>query len=194
VHVEEFVTLDISRLDPSLAIGLYFACREDFEAFCRETREAAARKLALGRYPLFTVQQTVPAYMTATERETERTTAAAAAAVGSRKQTKPKKNGSAKMVSDDNPTSETEENRYDEDTGKEVAHHLHRGLQSSDTIREGSEPTSDAEGGGTSSDDENGDESENDLDFNGIAGGGSATISGTLGDTGDSEDDEYVLV
>lgn len=63
VHVSEFVTLDMSRLDSSLAIGFYFPARAEFEKFCEETKIYSARKLKEGKYPLFSVQNAAPAFM-----------------------------------------------------------------------------------------------------------------------------------
>lgn len=63
VHVPEFVTLDFSRLDPSMAVGFYFPDRAEFERFCEENRVLTARKVKEGKTPLFTVQNAAPAYM-----------------------------------------------------------------------------------------------------------------------------------
>jgi hypothetical protein len=69
VHVQEFVHLEISRLDPSLALGFYFATQGEFDAFCEQTRAACARKLKAGGTPLYSVQSTAPAFMYAAEEE-----------------------------------------------------------------------------------------------------------------------------
>lgn len=71
VHVSEFVTLDIHRLDPSLAIGFYFANRAEFDAFCEDTKIQVARKLREGKYPLYTVQDLAPTFMYSGEGEGE---------------------------------------------------------------------------------------------------------------------------
>ncbi|OYX26129.1 MAG: hypothetical protein B7Z06_06210 [Flavobacteriales bacterium 32-35-8] len=71
VHVSEFVTLDIHRLDPSLAIGFYFPNRAEFDAFCEETKLSAARKLKEGKHPLYTVQDLAPTFMYSGEGEEE---------------------------------------------------------------------------------------------------------------------------
>ena len=71
VHVSEFVTLDIHRLDPSLAIGFYFPNRAEFDAFCEDTKLSVARKLREGKYPLYTVQDLAPTFMYSGEGEGE---------------------------------------------------------------------------------------------------------------------------
>lgn len=63
IHVNEFVRLPFSQLDPSLAIGFYFQDRPAFERFCDETRVAAATKLAAGKTPLYAVQHSPPSFM-----------------------------------------------------------------------------------------------------------------------------------
>ena len=63
VHVSEFVTLEISRLDPSLTLAFYFPTQAEFDAFFEETVISTAAKLRAGRTPLYTVQHTVPAFM-----------------------------------------------------------------------------------------------------------------------------------
>jgi hypothetical protein len=69
VHVQEFVHLEISRLDPSLALGFYFATQGEFDAFCEQTRATCARKLKAGASPLYSVQSTAPAFMYSGEEE-----------------------------------------------------------------------------------------------------------------------------
>jgi len=77
VHVREsrdLVRLPFSQLDPSLAVGLYFRDRDEFEVFCEQTRTRAQRaqqdyQLARSQGrpasapppPLFVVQHSAPA-------------------------------------------------------------------------------------------------------------------------------------
>mmetsp|Transcript_35472 Transcript_35472/g.76485 ORF Transcript_35472/g.76485 Transcript_35472/m.76485 type:complete len:282 (+) Transcript_35472:205-1050(+) len=63
VHVPEFVSLELRRLDPSLALGFYFPDRPQFDAFCEETRLTVAAKLERGAHPLYSVQAQPPAFM-----------------------------------------------------------------------------------------------------------------------------------
>lgn len=63
IHVKDFVSLDISQLDPSLAIGFYFSDREDFEQFYEEVKLANELKIVAGRTPLFTVGNSPPSFL-----------------------------------------------------------------------------------------------------------------------------------
>lgn len=67
VHVCDLVPLDISRLDPSVALGFYFPTQHEFEVFCEETRVAAVAKQREGRTPLYAVQPRAPSFMYSAE-------------------------------------------------------------------------------------------------------------------------------
>eukprot|EP01041_Mallomonas_annulata_P003455 gene3455-6876_t len=62
VHVNEFQCLDLTMLDPSIALAFYFRCRAEFEAFCDNTRVSVEQKKQAGRRSLFNVQQCKPSY------------------------------------------------------------------------------------------------------------------------------------
>jgi hypothetical protein len=61
LHVPNFVSLPLSQLDPSLAIGFYFASREAFDAFCRNYRYQDTKQTAWRR--LLSIQHTAPSYV-----------------------------------------------------------------------------------------------------------------------------------
>mmetsp|Transcript_39761 Transcript_39761/g.40527 ORF Transcript_39761/g.40527 Transcript_39761/m.40527 type:complete len:88 (+) Transcript_39761:51-314(+) len=62
MHVSEFQCLDVTMLDPSVALAFYFRDREEFEAFCESTRVSVEQKKQAGRRYLFSVQHSKPSY------------------------------------------------------------------------------------------------------------------------------------
>jgi len=62
VHVTEFQCLDLTMLDPSVALAYYFRNRAEFEAFCESTRVSVESKKQAGRRSLFSLQQARPSY------------------------------------------------------------------------------------------------------------------------------------
>jgi hypothetical protein len=62
IHVSDFERMDITRLDPSLAIGLYFRDQQEYQQWYDSVAEANVFKNSIGRVPLFHVAKLAPSY------------------------------------------------------------------------------------------------------------------------------------
>lgn len=62
LHVSRFVTLPVSQLDPSLALGFCFLNRNDFDSFVSMVRFRVAQRIQRGQEVLFQVEHAPPAY------------------------------------------------------------------------------------------------------------------------------------
>lgn len=62
LHVSRFVTLPVSQLDPSLAIGFLFATREEFDKFVSQVRHRVTERLQRGLSVLFQIEYKPPDY------------------------------------------------------------------------------------------------------------------------------------
>lgn len=60
IHVERLEEVDVSALDPSLALGLYFRTREEFDEFSRETMKHNEWKRSQGITPLYSIEHSPP--------------------------------------------------------------------------------------------------------------------------------------
>ena len=62
IHVDHAQTLDFSRLDPNMTIGFLFANSEEFQTFCRDTKELNDDLDTRGLYGLYHVADVLPSY------------------------------------------------------------------------------------------------------------------------------------
>ena len=65
--MSELQSLDLSLLDPSVALAFYFRNREEFQEYCEAARVSVEEKKRTGRRYLFSVQQSKPSYEQAGE-------------------------------------------------------------------------------------------------------------------------------